>query len=295
MRGACMQGNTLKLLALNLLGLSLLAAIGCGWATEAKPPVEIAITPFLPVRTLVQNYEPMRLYLEKRLQRHVLFVSAPDYRTFTQRTQHLDYAYVITVAHAAYLAQSEAGYVPLLRPANYTEPTLVVAKADPLERLADLRGKTIALSDPLALVSMQTPTMLREANLDAERDVALKYLPNHGAAVNYVLSGEAAAAIVSNRALEQMPSGTKNAVRVVQTWHGGAAPGIVYLASPRVPQAEVERFAQAVLEFVRSSEGHAVMRHLGYGTLLPMKADDLKPYASYAAALKATLGAPAPH
>lgn len=286
-----MRSKTLWVVAM----LCFFGMAGRGWAVEAKPPIEIAITPFLPVRTTVQNYEPMRVYLEKRLQRKVLFISAPDYKTFARRTQHLDYAYVITVAHAAYLAQTETGYVPLLRPMNQTEPTLVVAKTDPLERLADLRGKTIALSDPLALVSMQAQSMLREANLDPERDVALKYLPNHGAAVNYVLSGEAAAAIISNRALEQMPAGTRDAVRVVQAWHKGAAPGIVYLASPKVPRAEAEHFSKAVLEFANSAEGRVLMQRMGYRTLLPMGPDDLNFVAPYGAALKAALTDAAAH
>jgi phosphonate transport system substrate-binding protein len=281
--------HVVKLVLLAALALALPGTMARSIAAEPKPAIEIAITPFLPVRTLVQNYEPMRVYLEKRLHRHVIFISAPDYRTFAERTQHRDYAYLMTVAHAGYLAETEAGYVPLLRPTNYTEPTLVVAKDDPLVRIADLRGKTIALSDPLAIVSMQALAMLRQGGLDPQRDVALKYLPNHGAAVNHVLSGEAAAAIVSNRALEQMPAAAQAGVRVVHSWHEGAAPGTVYLASPRVPQAEADRFARAVLDFFATAEGRAVMTHLGYGRLVPMKADDLKPYAAYASILKAAL------
>jgi len=275
-------------------GLWLALTAGAARAAEPRQPVEIAITPFLSVRTMVQNYEPMRAHLERRLQRPVLFITAPDYRTFNERTLNRKYAYVITVANAAYLAQFEAGYVPLLRPENQTKPTLVVAKGDALERLAELRGKTVALPDRLAVISMQAPAMLREAGLEPEHDVTFKHLPNHSAAVNYVLSGEAAAAVVSSRALLQMPAAARDAVRIVQTWDKGAAPGVVYLASPELPPAEVRRFSRAVLEYVASAEGRALMEQLGYGTLLPMKPDDLKFLAPYGAALKAALDEPAP-
>ncbi len=284
-----MPSPIVKLFVCCLLALASLGAHARGGAAEPKQAVEIGIAPFLPVRTLVQNYEPMRVYLEKRLHRPVIFISAPDYKTFTERTLHRDYAYLMTVAHAAYLAETDAGYVPLLRPTNFTEPTLVVARNDPLARVADLRGKTIALSDPLAIVSMQALAMLREAGLDPQRDVELRYFPNHGAAVGHVLSGEAAAAIVSNRALEQMPAATQAGVRIAGTWHEGAAPGTVYLASPRVSHAEAEQFARAVLDFFATAEGQEVMKHLGYGRLVPMKAEDLKPYAAYASSLKAAL------
>jgi phosphonate transport system substrate-binding protein len=284
-----------KLLARATLWLFLLAMIGRGLAEPSPPGIEIAITPFLSVRTMVQNYEPMRVYLEKRLKRPVLFITAPDYKTFHERTRDRQYSYVITVANAAYLAQTESGYIPLLRPAIDTKPTLVVAKGDALSRIADLRGKAIALPERLAVVSMQAPAMLRDAGLDPERDVVLKHLPNHGAAVNHVLAGEVAAAIVSDRALAQMPAATKDAVRIVETWHKGAVPGIVYMSSAKVPRAEAERFLRAVLDFVDSAEGRALMAQLGYGTLLPMKADELKSLAPYGAALKAALTEPAEH
>lgn len=285
--------RTRSVLGMSLLGLALTGMAGHAWAADARASVEIAIAPFLPVRTMVRNYEPLRLYLEKRLRRKVLFISAPDYKTYNQRILQRDYAYLITVANAAYLAQAEAGYVPLLRPANSTEPVLVVAKNNPLERVTDLRGQTIALPDRLAIVSMQAMTMLREAGLDPERDVALKYLPNHGAAVNYVVAGEAAAAIVSNRALEQMPAASRDPVRVVRSWPPGAAPGIVYLASPQVPPADAARFTRAVLDFAASPAGGALIRQLGYGTLLPMKPDELQSLAPYGAALKKALSGPA--
>jgi phosphonate transport system substrate-binding protein len=134
--------------------------------------------------------------------------------------------------------------------------------------------------------------MLREAGLDPQRDVTIKYLSNHAAALNYVIAGEAAAAIVSDRALLQIPEASRNALRVVQTWEAGAAPGVVYLASPEVPRARAERLRQTIMEFVRdTAEGREMIRKLGYGDLIPATGDDLKPLAPYGALLKSALGA----
>jgi phosphonate transport system substrate-binding protein len=260
-----------------------------GRSATAAGAIEIAITPFLPARITVQNYEPMRLFLEKQLKQPVLFITAPDYKTFHERTQRQEYDYLITVANAAYLAQADSAYIPLFRPAIDTRPTLVVATGNPLQRVADLRGKTVTLPDRLAVVSMQAISMLEEAGLDPEHDVSLLYQRNHGAAVNMVLSGEASAAIVSDRALTQMDPAVKNAVRVVQAWDKGAAPGVVYLASPKLSKQEISRFSHAVHQFVESAEGRALMQRLGYGTLLPASPDDLKPLAPYGATLKEAL------
>ncbi len=262
----------------------------CARAQASKVQYELAITPFLPVRTMMQNYQPMRAYLEAHLQEPVTLVTAPDYKTYNERIRQREYPFVITVANSAYLAHVEHGYVPMLRPTILTRPVLVVAAQSDLKSLKDMRGATLALPDPLAVVAMQGVQMLREAGLHPERDLSIKHTANHAAAVNHVISGEALAAIVSDRTLLQMPKMTRQAVRVLQTWDAGAAPGVMYLAGPQVPRARVERLQQAILQFVRDTqEGQALMKNLGYGGLTPASAEDLKPLAPYGAQLKAAL------
>ena len=47
------------------------------FAAEQDERFELAFTPFLPVRTLLQNYQPMRVFLEMRLQEPGSFITAP--------------------------------------------------------------------------------------------------------------------------------------------------------------------------------------------------------------------------
>lgn len=272
-----------------LLSMLLLFAFGVQAAPQTAH-FELAFTPFLPVRTMMQNYQPMRAYLETRLQEPVSLVSAPDYKVYNERLRQQEYPFVIVVANSAYLAHVDHGYVPMLRPVIPTRPALVVAAQSELKSIKELRGATLTLPDPLAVVAMQGAQMLREAGLNPGRDVNIKYTPNHAAAANHVISGEASAAIISDRALLQMPKMTQQALRVLQTWDAGAAPGVVYLAAPHVPRARVERLQQAILEFVRDTEaGRELMKSLGYGGLTPASAEDLKPLAPYGAQLKTLL------
>lgn len=251
---------------------------------------DIAIAPFLPVRTLVQNYQPMIAYLEKRLGEPVALLTAPDYKTFNIETLHRSYPFIITVANAAYLAQADAGYAPMLKPVIDTRPTLVVAKSAKWSHIHDLRGQLIALPDAQALVAMQAPGMLREAGLNPEHDVKLAHAQNHSAAANRVLAGEAAAAIISDRALLQMNAATRDGLRQVATWEKGAAPGVVYLVSPDVPPARVRRMQAAILEYVRDTQdGRELMTRFGYGGLLPAKPDDLRWLAPYGVQLRELL------
>jgi phosphonate transport system substrate-binding protein len=244
--------------------------------------LELGVAPFLPARTIAQNYQPMRTFLEKHLKEPVLFVTAPDYKSFYERTRHREYPIIITIASAAYLAQAESGYVPMLRPIVDTMPVIVVSRNSSLKGIQDLHGKTVALPDPLAVIAMQSAQLLRESGLDPGRDVNLKHLPNHSAAVNHVISGEAAAAIVSDRALLQMPAATQAGVRVIQTWEKGKLPGVVYLASPALPPQRVAQLTEAILKFTHDTpEGREFINKLGYGGLVPANKQDLEPLATY--------------
>ncbi len=267
--------------------LAMLLAAPSVVAQDRPQGFELAFTPFLPVRTMMAKYEPMRAYLEERLREPVALVTAMDYKTFNQRMRNHEYAFVVTVANAAYLAHTEYGYTPMLRPAILTRPVLVTSRVNRFKNLKDLRGASLALPDRLSVVSMQGLQMLREAGLHPESHVKIKYTPNHTAAVNFVQSGEAAAAIVSDRAILQMPEATQKALRTIQIWDAGAVPGVVYMASPHVSVERVTRMRQAILDYVRDTDsGRSLIRDLGYGDLTPATVADLAPLAIYGALLK---------
>lgn len=258
--------------------------------SDKNNELQIAVAPFLSARLIVKNYQPMREYLELKLKQPVSFITAPDYETFYERTQHHDYAVIITVAHAAYLAHAEAGYVPMLRPVNLTQPVLIVSTKSNFKHPLDLKGKVITMPDPLAIISMQGAEMLREAGLNPDTDIIVKHLPNHSAAVNYVITGEVAAAIVSNRALMQMSNATQQKMHIIHQSPKWAAPGVFYLANPALPRERIALLAQTIQQFVKDTpQGVEFIRQLGYGSLIPATEQDLQALAGYGAQFKAVL------
>jgi len=257
------------------------------WAEEKSAGFEIAIAPFLPVKTLVQNYAPLRDYLQNRLHQPVTIISATDYKTYYKHIEKREYAIIITTASSAYLAWTESGYIPLLRPVINTSPVLVIRKDHPDLQLNDLRGKALAMSDATAIVSMQGEQILREAGLKPGHDVTIKNMQNHAVAVNHVIAGEVAAAIVSDRAIQQMPASIRDKIKIIYTWDKIAAPGIVYLGSPNLPREKLEQIKIAILEFAQqSTEGIKLMNNMGYGGLVPVGGDELRLLQPYGVLLK---------
>jgi len=255
-------------------------------ATETDPIV-ISISPFLAPQVLLKNYAPMDAYLNKKLGRSVSFVTAPDYRSYNDRILHNSPAFLIAISSSAQLAIEDKAYIPFLRPVNDTHPTLIVSLDSPIESVKDLRGRVVATTDAMGLVAMQTSAMLAHAGLAPGQDTTIRYLANHGAAINHVITHDVDAAVVSDRALAQMPQPQRQAVRVVADWAPGAAPGVVYLARSDIPAEQIAEITNALIDFVtNTAEGRALMDTSGYGGLKPTDAKELRFLSPFAAELR---------
>lgn len=262
-----------------------LSGLPCAWAAQTTAPLEIAILPYLSTRAVLSTYAPMQQYLERRLQRPVLLITAPDMQTFIKRTQQGMYGYLITAPHFARYAQLEAGYRPFLRVERKLYGTLVVSKNSDIHSIDDLRGKVVATPDKLAIISMLGIELLRNHGLHPGKDVEVRATTSHNSAVLSVQRGWAAAAVTSATALKQMPDELRNSVRELATT--ARVPHLMYLARGDIPAAEVDRFAAILQEFVENSpEGKTFIANTGYGGLRKPTTEELKRLDPYVQDLK---------
>lgn len=255
-------------------------------------PLEIGIFPYLSTRTVLTTYQPLRQYLQNRLQRPVLFITAPNLRTFVERTQNGEYRFVLTAPHFGRLAEQDAGYLPMLRPKRELHATLVVNQDSALHHISELRGKTVATPDSIAIISMLGVNLLRANGLEPGKDVVLQAMPSHDAAVWSLQKGDSAAAIISATALQQMPIELKSGIRILASSNG--VPPIMFMAHPKVPRGEVKLMTTLLLDFAENTpEGRNFMRDTGYLGLLPSTSKEMKSLDPYVKELKILL-APAP-
>jgi len=267
-----------------LLGLALVSAP----VRAAPPPLEIGVFPYLSTRTVLTIHQPLREYLEKAYGRPVQLYTAPDFKTFVERTQHGDYDVVVTAPHFARLAQIEAGYVPLAMHTRELRGLVVVAKQSPYKDIDDLRGKTIAIPNRLAIVSSMSLQLLRNRGLQPGNDFKLLAAASHNSGVLSVQRGEAQAAITEASALQQMPDELKGSMRVLATTD--QVPHVMYLAHSRLGAAETGKIKAALLRFAESPEGRAFLENNGFEGLRPVDDADLKRMDPYVKELKHMLG-----
>ena len=272
----------------NLLALLMAFAASAIAQQKHQPPLEIGVFPYLSTRALLSTYQPLQRFLEQKLQRPVHLVTAPDMRTFVERTQEGAYTFVVTAPHFARLAQMEAAYRPLLR-ANRNLMGVLLARQDGrIRSIEDLRGKVVATPDGLTIISLLGLELLKRNDLIPGKDVTIQTLPTHNAAVVSLQNGAVDAALVSPTAFLQMTSEQRAGLSIItQT---SEVPHVMYLASSKVSAEEAQTFVNLLQQFTEHTpEGKQFMDNLGYQGLRAPTEQELRSLDPYLEMLKANL------
>ena len=174
-------------------------ALAAGGARAAERPSKLVIglLPTESAPTVIRLNEPLRAYLEKRLELPVELVVGANYAATSEalRFGRLDVAYLGPVT---YILQSRrAKLLPFARPSHAVvgptfQAAVIVPASSPAQTLADLRGKEIAFGDPASTSGTWVPRyQLLEAGLVAGRDYTLRILGAHDAVALAVANGRA--------------------------------------------------------------------------------------------------------
>jgi phosphonate transport system substrate-binding protein len=256
-------------------------------ADKSGTPLQIGLFPNLTPLTLITSYQPLRLYLEKTLHRPVSMVTAPDFRSFVERTQHGDYDIVLTAPHLARLAEQDAGYVAVATYGAKLRALILVPKTSPVKRLADLRGARVAVPDPLAVVNMLGREELQKAGL-AETEYTLVDAQSHNGAALAVLREEDQAAIIGNAPYAQLPESTRKELRVLAT--SQAIPNHYWLVNKKMDVRQRRLFQDAMVHFGSVPEGRKFIATRDCGEIRATVPDELKPLAPYAQEVRKLMG-----
>jgi phosphonate transport system substrate-binding protein len=251
-----------------------LAFIGYVATALATGPLQIGILPYLPVRSLIVEHQPLRDFLQQGLGREVELYSAPDFKTFYANTREGKYDIVITAAHFARVAQLDQGYVPMVRYSGGARGLLVVARNSPILRFEQLRGKAITGPDRLALVSLVVVRWLHDHGMEEDRDYTLMTSVSFNTAILTVQRGEAAAAMSAPAAMRQMPAKLRDSVRIVADT--GDYTNLIYLANPRLNKDDIARIKELILQFAHDTQsGRTFLNATGFGSIIPVTAADM--------------------
>lgn len=259
-----------------LLGLLVVRPAGAA----NTPPLTLGVFPNTTAKQIVETYRPLADALEKSLQRRVEIYSAPNFKTFVERTRQGEYDLLLTAPHLAWLARQDAGYQPLLK---YTQPVrglLVVKSTSPYRDVAELRGHSIAIADPLAVIVLAVQAELAEAGLKSGTDYQIINAGTHINAALQVIKGRADAAMVGQNALMQFPPDLHQQLHVLL--ETPPLSSLTYLTHPRLRDAEVKTIRNTLLRFANTPEGRALLKQGGFGGFSTLNSNELNAFRPYA-------------
>ena len=184
-------------------------------AQGADPKVlRVALLPDENAATIIQNAQPLKLYLEQTLGRSVDLVVTTDYSSMIEamRFGRIEVAYFGPLSYVLARSKSEieAFAVGVTRGTPTYTSVVIVQANSPIKNIADLKGKIVAYGDTASTSSHLVPrAMLQDAGLVANTDYKTVYLGAHDAVARAVETGKAPAGALSRPIYDSLIKGGK--------------------------------------------------------------------------------------
>ena len=251
------------------------------WAANGQTLV-FGFLPILSAERLVKRFSPLVDYLSQHAELDIRMETAPDFAAFIRRTQTgRRYDILFTAPHFFYLAAHRAGYRGLVRVNRSGMKAVVVVPANSdIDELADLRGRSLATTGPLALSTLLVRDLLIQSGLDPYKDLHLVPTPSHIAALLSSDQGNTDASAVMRPVFRRVRSQIKDNMRIIAS--SAPVPHIPLGVAPWVDGSTANRLRQILVGMQNDPAGQRVLEQLDWPGFVPIEGqayDALRPLA----------------
>lgn len=222
-----------------------LPAVPAGAQTDGTP-ISISLAPFLSPNALLVAFRPLREHLERTLRRPVEMVSARDFRSQAEAVRGGQHDAAMMPAHVARLAMLDWKCLLLAATVDSVLMQVLVRSDSPVRQATELRGLRIGMSDTLSLTATAARQWLREQGLAGTLEIVT--MASLNSALHALERGEVAVVVGAETQLRALPPETPRNFRVLTS--AGEIPGPMFVAHPRLPEAQREALRAALLAFV---------------------------------------------
>ena len=201
----------LRRLFLTVVALTCIS-INVSYAQNRDPAtLRVALLPDENATTLIQNAQPLKVYLEKTLNKKIEIIVTTDYSSMIEamRFGRIEVAYFGPFSYV--LAKSRAPAIePFAVGVERGSPTynsvLIATAGGEVKSLADIRGKPFAFGDQASTSSHLAPRayLLKTAQLDGDKDYKPVFLGTHDAVARAVQAGQIPAGALSKPILDSL-------------------------------------------------------------------------------------------
>lgn len=226
-----------------------------GVAHAADAPLVLGVFPYVSRGQLMEYHTPLKLYLEQQLHRPVDMVTAPNFVEFAARTQKGDYDLVLTAPHLGRLAEVRDGYVRVAKTGHQVYGIFLARKDSGIRSIADLKGKTVMMAQPVSIVYQLGVEELRKHGLEPGRDVTVIGSLTHNNALYAPFRHESDASVTGLVLWDNAEPDVRAALAEIGRTPG--VPGFMLMANKRLSPALVRHIQAAIFSFQKTEEGKA--------------------------------------
>ncbi|NOX42413.1 MAG: phosphate/phosphite/phosphonate ABC transporter substrate-binding protein [Gammaproteobacteria bacterium] len=219
----------------------------------SKQPLNVGLLPYLSTNRLIDTYKAIKDYLQNTLNRPVRLITAPDFKTYIQRTIEGEYDIYHTAPHFAAYAESKASHRRLSRFTRMLDGNVIVRKGSPIKAVKELSGKVLATPDRLAVITMLGEMLVQENGMQPGKNITLRNAGSHVNAILSVTRGNADAAVVSAAIFERQPDSTKSKLRILTKTK--QIPHTMFMANSTIAEEDYNAIKKALLAFTAEGPG----------------------------------------
>lgn len=248
-------------------------------ARKSQDTFYFGVFPYVSGNRIVKLYKPIATYLEQKLEKKVVIVSAPSFKAFLERTHQQKYDLIFTAPHFAALEEKRGTYSHLARFERNLKGNVFVSQSSPIKTPADLIGKKVALPDELAVISAMGEFYIEKQGLTPGKDVILVNTPSHINALLTVKNQQADAGIVAWPVYNMFTKKQGNELRVIA--HTDEIVGAMFMLSNKYLESDYEKILEIFLSFSQSEMGKEFFKRSPFKGLKRVNQQELDSLAPY--------------
>ena len=235
---------------------------GASLQSAEEDPITVGL---IPDGLSQQERAPLRDYLSKAMGRQVNLVAPDVYSETISGLTDGSYDFACLGALMYVRARAKLGVVPLVqRVADLRfHSVFITGSGSSINSLGDLKGKQFAFGDIASASAHLMPYReLKDAGVDPDRDLQVRYSGSHPATAATVQAGVVDAGALDETVYNSMIQSGKIDKKKVRVFYiSRPFVDYVYVARKDVPEAEREKFSRALLA-LREGSNDAILKVL---------------------------------
>lgn len=235
-------------------------ATNLGHADEHK--YTFGVFPYVTPAQLVKFQRPLKDYFELKLGRSVNMVTAPNFKTFVERTHNGSYDFILTAPHLARLAEKQKNYQRIALAAHHVQGVYLVRLDSDIGSLDDMHWKTITMAAPLSVLFQMGEKQLRQHGLINGKNITIRVTRTHNNAMHAPLRRESEVSLTGLTLWKRLGKKKKLKLKPVATTP--KLPGLMLMAHPRIDKKTLNILKTSALEFYNTSEGRHYYQLTGF-------------------------------